>query len=413
MKRLHYFAVILMLSACHREPINDHPVITYYNNGFDLLDSLEMKRVNFRIDSTLQTNSSAYLLTIAHYLKGYISYREKRLNDAYGSWQKANELYHESDTTDLYYEVAIQKNLGAIHDRMEDYKGAIAHYEKGLPKAEEYSKKEVLSLKANIGLALTKIDLDTVPSIFFDVLELAEELGDKKKIIQTNMRLGNRLVDVKRWGEAESHLQYAYTIARQENETNYISAISHNLGRCLFLQKKYKVATPYFEESINYAKYRFISLMDLGECHLMLGDTARAVSIWKQAERYFEQESNTPENYKLFRFLAEYDRENSTSYYQKYITQNEVFLTNQAFVKHADASGMNFLQNYQKRKAEIAQEKKIKQWIYSISMVMLLFLMGWFVSNRLKVVTKKRKRLETDLRLKTIQDKINNIEKLF
>jgi len=413
MKRLLVLMVVFALGACRSQPVEDHPIIGFYNNGFDLRDTTQMKQVNFQIDSTIEKTTSAYILSISHYLKGYIHSQDKRYDAAFISWENAKEAYQHSDTSDWYFEINIEKNLGGIHDVFGDYQGAIEYYYRGLEMAKKYSKQEELFISANIGLSLSKLDPDTVPTIFFDVLELAEELGDKKKIIQTNMRLGNRLVDVKRWVEAESHLQYAYTSARQENEANYIAAISHNLGRCLFLQKKYNVAAPYFQESIKYEKYRFISFMDLGECYLMLGDTSKAIVSWKAAERYFEQEPNTPDNYKLFQLLAKYDTENATAYYQKYIAQNEVFLANQSNVKRSASAGMDFMQNYQKRKAEIEQERQIKQWVYLLCVVVGLFVLVWVANTRILAISKKKKKLESELKLKTIQDKLNNIEKLF
>ena len=396
--------------SCNQErPLASHPVINYYNNGVDLSDSLSVQLFSYTLDSTLRSDQDAYIRSVTYYLRGWHYYKQNKLRNAFINWKEAESFYQQADTVDWYIEVNLCKNLGLTHKRFKDFEMAVSYYEKGLVIARKHSEREVLSLSYNLGNAILKLNPDTVPHIYYKALELAEKLEDPKKIVQLHMNLGNRLADIGKFTEAEEHLHHAVRQAEHDHTLRpYLAKSAHNLARCYELQEEFEKSIPYYELSIANRKDPFISLLDMGEAWLNLGDTDKALSCWYQAEELYDSEPQQPDRYKLFEFLAKYDKARSNDHYDRYLKENNTYLATQSTIDAGKTWESDFFVSYSARKSEQQAKKRASALIQlfggiaGLLGIILLSNIVWTWG-----VKRKRKR-----KVQEVEDQLTKIEKI-
>ncbi len=407
-------AVSFGLTACNTPNPNysEHSLVHYYETE---ISKNEEELVKHQIDSVLVYETDSYILSVASYLNGRYYYNRSDYHNAFKSWQISNEFLNNSDHQDYELEISINKNIGVIYKKNGLWQKATEHYAKALEIAQLIDhKKQILSITYNIGNALAIVYADSVPSIYYEGLSLAKEIGQTQKIVQIRTKLGYRLTELGKFKDAEEQLYRAYQLA-QENENvsdkHEVNA-GQSLGHCLTSSGKLDKALKVYQD-IYKIHPRMITAMDIGEVYLNKGDTSKAVKYWKIAESMYSEEFRVPDRYKIFAFLSTYDEANQLHYLKRHKEESEFYITNQNDLNKANSDHFYYSFVNEKQNQIAKQEfASLLKWIYILAGFVLFVFVFAFMYQRILHLKQNKKHLENEEKLKKFDSFLDEIVKM-
>lgn len=292
--------VILLLSLLCTDLIGySNDLIRYYNGEIMLSE----KRVLSLCDSIENSESSHYLLALAHYQRA-IQFRNKKDNiSAFENYDLSFTHLLKSDTSDSYIHSAILRNQGIILAESGFTKQAAELHERAMPHGYDYSNLRGLSLKHNLGRIYAKIDQKKALEIYLEALGEAEELYHSKRQASLMISIGLILMETTAYDSAISYMERSTTIS---NDSANIAWANHNISEVYAHQNNFKKQKEFLIKSLEYLtdSQRFHGLVHLGKCLIALNDT-RAQGVLLEAESYYSKQAVSEENIEVYQLLEQ------------------------------------------------------------------------------------------------------------
>ncbi len=266
--------------------------------------------------SLLANSDDNYAHALSHFHIGFIKNKKHDLRAA-AHYIETIHLLEEADTTDIFLDMAVRKNLGVIYKQHGDLESGIRYYQEAIPYAAAYDKTRpynkqtnVMSLKYNLANAYSENYNPKAIDIYLSILEEAKSKEIVYKIAQINNQLGILFNNAKEYDLAIEHynnvLNCKYGLP-DDNLKLIIGFANENLGEVYFKRAEMQLAEKYCLEALEYFEDedKFGPLVTLTELNLYQNkkDLARKYGEW--ALKIFPQVQKSEEKLKIFELMAD------------------------------------------------------------------------------------------------------------
>ncbi|GEM_PF-3244555 len=315
-RALYLFLFSLLLATPHisyssRTP--DFPTLIKVYDGVVRLSDDEAYAL---ATSILERSQDPYEIALAHYHIGYIKKRRNDLSSA-KHYIEAIHLLEDTDTTDLFLELSLRKNLGVIYKQHGDIESGIRYYQEAIPFAEAYDKTlpferqtNVMSLKYNMANAYSENYNPKAVDMYLQLLGEAKSKGTVLKIAQINNQLGILFEKAKEYDLAIEHfsdiLEYEYALPNKKIQL-YLGYANENLGETYFKKGQIELASKYLIASLDYFEdeNKFNPLVILTELYLSLKDEDKARKYGEWAMSIYPEIQKSEKKLKIFELMAD------------------------------------------------------------------------------------------------------------
>lgn len=265
-------------------------------------------------------SGNEYAMILAKSVMGDIGMEEASYETAYINFSDALEFLEKSDTVDLYNRSIILNKLAVIKSIYGDHGGSADLYKLSFEAAKEYVEKypEMAEEYGDLSL-LVDIPYDWSTELKEDgryfaageiLLELWEESEFKKDTILL-ARVVNELGLISKENKEYNKAQEFFSIpAFGEGVDGAIKATAlHNLANTYLEQEDLSKAEKYFEQALTLkeefsSEYsQFITMLDQGELHYVMGDMSKAISKWETALSRYEKVESYPDLFIVYDWL--------------------------------------------------------------------------------------------------------------
>lgn len=208
-------------------------------------------------------------------------------------------------------EVSVLKNLGRINNLAGRIDAAIGYYEEALNLADDAKAKA--GIVFNIGYAYySQGAYDEALIRFFQAYEMSVDQDNYVRATNCLNYIGLCFHSV---GNFEAAREYFYRILNTEeylDSTGYRRAAGwamHNIANAYFEDGDFEKALEKYLLCLDLKKKTgdsaelFVTLLDLGELKLTVGDTSLAIGFLEKAERIYPLKAAGPETFKVYDFL--------------------------------------------------------------------------------------------------------------
>ncbi|MEO9475827.1 MAG: tetratricopeptide repeat protein [Cyclobacteriaceae bacterium] len=372
-----------------------------YYNGNIKTSPTEARTI---VDEALADHKDGYHREIALLMSGYL---HKKAGDPVKAFVDYDACYRglsSLDTTDYYLEVSVRKNIGALLDNFKEYDQALKIYKEAVAFAKKYDRKELASLYANMGNSYRDLrDAENLLKYYTMSIKLSESVDDYYKTAQINNRLGLSFYSAKSYGEAEYYFlkSIAFKSKLSGSKLRVIGQAYHNLAHVFGDQGETRKAIDHLEQALTFKNGQdlFVTLLDLGEIYLKIGEPQKAKDYLTQSLEYYPgMASSKSEDHAVYKWLDLAEKElgnfkQAYEYNAKYISAIELHNTNSDLLneKIVATFAATLIDSHKKgREFEIA--KRRLKWVLIVLFVALLPLLILAVLNM-----RNRKKLNAGL----------------
>lgn len=312
--RLHFLLLVLFQSLIfqsHGHDFRRQLLIDVY----DGLVKLEDDSIKSLAESLLQSSDDQYTLALSNFHLGFIKNLDHDLNGV-AHYITAIHQLEDADTLDVFLDMALRKNIGAIYKQYGDLESGIRYYLEAIPFAEAYDKTRpfneqtnVMSLKYNLANAYSMNYNPKAVDIYLEVLEEAKKKGVVKKIAQINNQLGMLFQEAKEYGLAINHYKNILGMSDQLTDPKlkvYLGFANQNIGEVYIEQGNYQLAEQHLLESLVHFEEtrRFGPLVALVELYINNGDKDLAKRYGDQALAIYPSVQKTNDRLKIFELMS-------------------------------------------------------------------------------------------------------------
>lgn len=284
-------------------------------NVYDGLIKLDYDSIWTLSNYLLENSEDQYALALSNYYVAYIKNLDNDLRAA-SHYIKAIHQLEKADTSDIFLEMSLRKNLGVIFKQYGDFESGIRYYLEALPFAEAYDKTRpfkkqtyVMSLKYNLANAYGKNYNPKAIDIYLEILEEAKKKEINLKIAQINNSLGILFEEANEYDLAIKH--YKNVLKTSDALPNpklrqYIGYANQNLGETYHSLGKYELAEEYLLTSLEYLdnKKQFGPLVVLVELYLDQNLKNQAKVFGDRALNIYPSVQKSEEKLKIFELMA-------------------------------------------------------------------------------------------------------------
>lgn len=266
--------------------------------------------------SLLANSDDIYAQALAHFKIGFIKANNHDLRAA-AHYIEAIHLLEKADTSDIFLEMAVRKNLGVIFKQHGDIESGIRYYQEAIPYAEAYDKTRpykkqtnVMSLKYNLANAYSENYNPKAVDLYLEILDEATSKDVVYKIAQINNQLGILFHDAKEYDLAIKHynavLKCEYALPNDKLK-QYLGFANQNLGEVYFEKAQIALARKYSLEALDYFEdeNKFGPLVTLTELHLFVNDKEQARKYGEWALEIYPQVQKNEEKLRIFELMAD------------------------------------------------------------------------------------------------------------
>ncbi len=327
----------------------------------------------------LENTEDKYAIALAHYHIGYIKEEQHDLSAA-AHYIEAIHLLEETDTSDVFLDMSLRKNLGVIYKQYGDIENGIRYYLEAIPFAEAYDKlrpfekqTNVMSLKYNLANAYSKKYNPKAVDIYLEILEEAKKKRVVLKIGQINNQLGILFEEANEYDLAIKHykdvLKTSYALPNPKLQ-QYIGYANQNLGETYYSLGDFDLAESYLLASLEYLndEKKFDPLVVLVELYLEQNLNDKAKTYGDRAIELYPLVQKTEEHIRIFELMSDLDSSDkgeSNTYLSRLLVEQKALnqnLTTLANLK--DKENLYRVVDSYYRELEANQRKsEYRQWI--------------------------------------------------
>ncbi|WP_258104356.1 lipopolysaccharide assembly protein LapB [Marinoscillum sp. MHG1-6] len=281
----------------------------------------------------------------SEYLQGVLLHRSKKMGEAFLMYLSTLEKmsdYSKTDIEDQKLYVNLLVNISIILREHQEYGLAIQYIKEALEYTEEH---DLQMLRWTVYYNMAK-HIAAEGRNYEDAIRYLDSAMSAAKLIDnTEMYLnaqneqGLVLTDLQKFEKARSiflcNLNYENTDHPSFNF--YYRLALHNIADTYIQSENFVDAETYLVKASKFStipRLEYLTLMDLCEVYLELGDLQKAESYGLLAQELYPQVSALPLNYKLFAHMASLyfkkgDHKKSYSYSKRHIAEGKQFLKTQ------------------------------------------------------------------------------------
>lgn len=294
----YFLAFFISISGFCNAQIHD--LVKYYNGELNLSED----QVLCLSDSIIEANSDDYLSSLAYYQKSVIQQREDANFLAFESLDLSLAYLLNADTVDDFLYCAILRNQGYILKQHWLIDGAIDKYSQAVNPAYAYSIERGLSVKYNLARALAYKEPEEAIQLLLEIIDEAKKERLNDRAAKAYNELGLMLVRSDQYKDAKGFFDKALEYASGKEATAFTY---QNISHMHYESENYEEQKHWLLKSLSLGEHRnrFISLIDLGENHIISGDHVRARKYLQEAELLYNDRPLKPDYVKVFRWLSD------------------------------------------------------------------------------------------------------------
>ncbi len=327
----------------------------------------------------------------SYFLLGYIENKLGNTGVAISHYMEAIELYPEDEKSML-----ARKNLGRIFQQLGNYNLAIFHYLQAFEYAVDENRIEFLILLGRSYMNLG--DLNVAQEYFHQAISESRN-GNYTKWVAVSLNLEG--LRSRKAGDLERARKYYLEVIEMKEDPSLqrrIGIAYHNLGDSYLVEGDIEKAIQYLELALPYRKKNsalFLTNMDLGECHLKLGDLKRAEVYLNKAGELYSSITPSPDKIKIFQHLTNLNqalgnKDKALEYSNKFSSETTNYF--QTRDEYLQATSIAAVKSYAHLyEAGLSNKRVIKKTVYSIwaialggvfSLALMIFLWFRYVRRR-------------------------------
>lgn len=359
----------------------------------------------------LENADDNYSFALSHF---YIAFIKEKRHDlrAASHYIEAIHLLEEADTTDVFLDMALRKNLGVMYKQYGDIESGIRYYLEAIPFAEAYDKTRpfekqtnVMSLKYNLANAYSNNYNPKAVDIYLEILEEAKRKNVFVKIAQINNQLGILFEEAEEYDLAIKHYKDVLNTSNalpNPKMQQYIGFANQNLGETYYSLGDYDLAEDYLIASLDYLddEEKFEPLVVLVELYLEQDLRHKAQTFGDKAIELYPLVQKTEEHIRIFELMASLhtSQDGESSAYvnrllaeQKALNQNLMTLANLK-----DKENLYRVVDSYYRELEANQRKsEYRQWIITGCAVLVTLIA--LVALYFMIMDKRKKKELSDI----------------
>lgn len=311
------FTVVCFLSlasaAFSKDYLRERSILIKEYDGVIKIDEDSILALSYTL---LAQSNNLYAQALAHFKIGFVKENRNDLRAA-AHYIESIHLLDKADTSDVFLDMAVRKNLGVIFKQHGDYESGIRYYQEALPFAAAYDKilpykkqKYVMSLKYNMANAYSENYNPKAIDLYLEVLEEAKAKENVTKIAQTNNSMGILFHDAKEYNLAIQHynevLKCSHALPNNKIK-EYIGYANQNLGEVYFKMARMDLAEKYTLKSLEYLEEdkKFGPLVTLTELHSFQNNNEKAKMYGEQALKIYPQVQKNEDRLRIFELMAD------------------------------------------------------------------------------------------------------------
>ncbi len=321
----------------------------------------------------------------AYWYKGYVydAYLED-ISNAYFNYKDALDHLGTTDSSEL--KMSILNNLGILYRQYAHYDAAIENYNRAIMLEGDLTEKQASDLYYNLGVAY---NLKGDPASFENAevaltksLALAERITDHGNIASIHNYIGLMYKEIGNYEVARIAYNNTIRTYQMVDKSNpvleYVGKAYHGIGVTYMDEGAYEEAIGAFEKALVFkttSSSIFVTKFDLGTVYQNLGQTKKAIKVWKEAvkEKHNQIDREHVEIYaKLTDALAsEESFEDAVGYAQEYNQKIKDLLGSTE--KYARENDQILFADIIKQYAEFRKETPYHQtWWFLITVCLLI-----------------------------------------
>lgn len=331
-----------------------------------------------------------------------------------GLYDKALDIYEKS--LKIKEEIGDKKgvgstfiNIGVIYEKQGDYNKALDYFFKGLKINEEIdSKKNIAVAYNNIGnIYELQLNYDQAIKYYFKSLKIREKTNNDKGIALVYNNIGLVYQAKSDYKNALFYLKKSLEMKKKHKDKRGIAYTQNNIGTLYFAQKQYNKALEYYNKSLKtkqeigdkkgvaescknigvyYSKLgNYEKAIQFLKKSLVLAKKMKALSIIRDVANSLSNIYSIQKNYKQayeYHFLF---KQSADSLHNKENTEQITKLGMQySFDKKQKIQELEQQKKDVIKEAEIRKQKEIKNYLFAVLILVLLFLFTMIRSYRIK-----------------------------
>lgn len=346
---------------------------------------------------------------------GRVREKQKQPEQAIQHYFDALDLMTRSDTLDDFNTATLNRNIAGIQKNHNNHKQAVAYYDSALfylhRHVREYPDiarkdgdyRHIYSIEYNKAQSQRRLgDIEAAQSSFLSLLR--DTQTPWRVQVNSLYQIGLMFNELQEPDSAQKYFRLG--IEHEKADSLRISRGYHNLAMVYFQQGDYTAALDLYMQAIRLKerlkdkKSLFISLIDLGESYLMLGQYSQANEVFEKATRTLGEETikTDPKYYNLYQLqsqvFASTNPEASRQMIRKYVNCTREFQRLQEVLRdEGRRRAFNLaMSNYWAEKEHVQEvqtlDRKYTAWIWVIIIgFSIAFYMGFQV---LRVYRRKK-----------------------
>ncbi len=335
-------------------------------------------------------NTSDNDLIDAHFLIAYTSRKQKKYAEAINHYLEAILLSNKKKEN-LPQLTSLHKNLGFIFEIHKNYALAEEQYQMALNYSNDKSKAGILYNLS--GLYHDQENFEKAIEFGNNAFALAEKNENKSRQARTLNLFGLIKSEQGLFLESREALEQVIGFGIPK----YMAKANHNLGNSYLIEKKYAEAIPYFQKALalkSKPKDQFITLMDLGECEIELGNHESALAYLHRAESMYASVDAIPKHLEKAYMLSEQPAKRN-----QYDAQHEAAL--ETFIdrkeKHNNqlsAGNVGSIYHNFNKKQEVKKDLSNRNLAILAISIVLTVILTWFALNTVRSYLSKKRVVE-------------------
>ncbi len=213
---------------------------------------------------------------ILFYFKGDYKLSEEYYLKAIGGFKMLDNL------------TAVYENIGVLMSSQARYEKALFYYLKSLQLAEELNnKKGIVNIKGKIGgIYFKQKDYHEARKIYEEVIEISLELENKSSLVSTNMNIAGIYIEQENYKQAEPYLNKGLSISKEIDHLHTILLFQIYLSKVYLKTERVKKA----EDLLNLIKTDVLQLKNIHvdiEFELISGEIETYNKNYKKANEHY------------------------------------------------------------------------------------------------------------------------------
>lgn len=284
--------LLLMLNLTTTSPVAS--LHDYYNGRRTDLTPVQIQSA---ADAGI-ASANSYDNAVGHFIAGHSHATSGHPLNATLEYHKALTALQSCDTSDLYLQISIRKNLGSIFDDFGQFEKAIQYYQTAIPFAQDYSKAELASIYTNMGNTYRSVqDAKLMLEMYFKAQDLYRSLDDHYNLARLDNKIGLAFYAADAYDTAEYFFNNAIFDHGQhlrDKQRRIIGQAYHNLGQAYFKQLDFIKSAHAFHQALEYKSdsEKYITFLDLGELYLTTEDLDSAGLMLARARAIYSGSTN-------------------------------------------------------------------------------------------------------------------------